>query len=333
MGYVGAVLAIDGPDPALDVVRAALLRADQTGERWGRVFRSSFDRIYDGVHTGRFSIDQLSKTEKAHLGSVVEIAIRREFDDVISDGHRLDYKIAGVDVDCKFSIAYSWMIPPEADGQLLIIVTADDRNSEFAVGLLRATDANLTSSSNRDRKRQISRSGRGAIDWLWHGELLPPNVLLDLEDDERQSIFSGKSGQQRVNELFRVAEGRRVSRNVVATVAQQHDYMKRVRANGGARSALAVEGIAIFVGDYLPQRRAAEALGLQVPLAGEFVSARLAPAGPDDPNVIELAGSAWRRWFPADGEPQPLPPTSGIGENLPESPVARAESNASGRVD
>lgn len=305
------VLTIDGPDPALDAVREALLRADPIGKRWGRLFRRSFDQIYDGVHTGRFSIDQLSKTEKAHLGSVVEIAIRREFNDVIVDGDRLDYNIAGVEVDCKFSIAYSWMIPPEADGQLLLIVTAEDRNSEFAVGLLRASDLNLTTSKNRDGKRQISRSGRGAIEWLWHGEPLPPNVLLELPDEERRTIFASKSGQQRVNELFRVAQGRRVSRNVVATVAQQHDYMKRVRANGGARSALAAEGIAIFVGDYLPQRNAAEALGLPVPLHGEFVSARLAPAQPDDPNVVEWAGSAWRLWLPLDGHPAPLPLASG----------------------
>ncbi|QUW18227.1 NaeI family type II restriction endonuclease [Agrococcus sp. Marseille-Q4369] len=305
------MLAIDGPDPQLDLVREALLRADPTAERWGRVFRRSFDQIYDGVHTGRYSIDQLSKTEKAHLGSVVEIAIRREFDDVIEDGDRLDYKIGGVDVDCKFSIAYSWMIPPEADGQILLIVTANDPDCEFAVGLIRASGSNLTSSVNRDRKRQISKFGRGAIDWLWHGELLPPNVLLELEDDERERIFAGRSGQQRVNELFRIAQGRRVSRNVVATVAQQHDYMKRVRANGGARTALAADGIAIFVGDYRPQRRAAEALGLPVPLAGEFVSARLTPAEPDDPNVVELGGSAWRQWTPGDGEPKPLPPTKG----------------------
>ncbi len=50
------------------------------------------------------------------------------------------------------------------------------------------------------------------------------------------AIFAAGSGQQRVNELFRRAQRMRVSRTVVATVAVQDDYMKRVRGGGGARA-------------------------------------------------------------------------------------------------
>ena len=63
------------------------------------------------------------------------------------------------------------------------------------------------------------------------------------------AIFARPSGQQRVNELFRRAQRMRVSRTVVATVAMQDDYMKRVRGGGGARDQLREEGIVIF-GDY-----------------------------------------------------------------------------------
>lgn len=76
---------------------------DPSGRRLARVFRESFDQVYDGQHTGRFSISQLSKTESAHLGSIVEINIRREFDDIIGDGEVMDFDIAGFDVDCKYS--------------------------------------------------------------------------------------------------------------------------------------------------------------------------------------------------------------------------------------
>ena len=73
----------------------------------------------------------------------------------------------------------------------------------------------------------------------------------------------------------------RVSRTVVATVAMQDDYMKRVRGGGGARDQLRAEGIVIF-GDYAGDQVLASALGLPRPGPGEFVSARLVPrpAGP-----------------------------------------------------
>jgi len=58
-----------------------------------------------------------------------------------------------------------------------------------------------------------------------------------------------KSGQQRVNELFRRAQGRPVSRTAVLTVVTRPgDPMKRVRYNGGARDQLRPEGIVIFGG-------------------------------------------------------------------------------------
>ncbi len=41
----------------------------------------------------------------------------------------------------------------------------------------------------------------------------------------------------------------------------QYDYMKRLRANGGAPDTLRHEGIAILIGTYLPQRQLAADLG------------------------------------------------------------------------
>ena len=81
---------------------------------------------------------------------------------------------------------------------------------------------------------------------------------------------------RRVNQLFRRAQRMRVSRTVVATVAMQDDYMKRVRGGGGARDQLRAEGIVIF-GDYAGDQVLASALGLPRPGPGEFVSARLVP--------------------------------------------------------
>ena len=61
--------------------------------------------------------------------------------------------------------------------------------------------------------------------------------------------------------------GAGLSRTVVATVAMQDDYMKRVRGGGGARDELRAEGIVIF-GDYAGDQVLASALGLPRPGPG-----------------------------------------------------------------
>ena len=104
--------------------------------------------------------------------------------------------------------------------------------------------------------------------WLHARAPLQENALIRLPERDVAAIFAPSSGQQRVNELFRRAQRMRVSRAVVATVAMQDDYMKRVRGGGGARDQLRAEGIVIF-GHY------AGDLGLRRPGPGEFVSARL----------------------------------------------------------
>jgi len=104
-----------------------------------------------------------------------------------------------------------------------------------------------------------------------------------------------KSGQQKVNELFRSAVGRAV----VATVAQQDDYMKRVRENGGARTTLRPEGI-IILGQYRSHATVARALGLPVPGPGDSVSVRLSPADSAGPGVAEIRGRFWKIAKPGD---------------------------------
>ena len=90
-----------------------------------------------------------------------------------------------------------------------------------------------------------------------------------------------------------------IGRGVVATVAQQDDYMKRVRDNGGSRQHLRPEGIVVF-GDYQSHRSMAACLGLPQINDGDSMSARLVRvAGPDE-KAIELDG-AWYRLC-ADGE-------------------------------
>jgi hypothetical protein len=300
--------AADG-DPELDQVAAALRAADPDATLMAGAIRDAFDLLLDGQHTGRYRWDQLHKTEKTHAGTLIEIGIQRRLG--LADGTTLDYSIAGTEVDCKFSQrSGGWMIPPEAEDRLLLLVQASDDDGTWSAGLVRARPGYLREAGNRDLKRTLNDAGRGAIEWLSLDARLPENVLLRLPERDVTAIFGWPKGQQRVNELFRRALGRRISRTVVATVARQDDPMKRVRENGGARDQLRGEGIVIF-GDYAAHQALAAALALPVPGPGEFVSARLARC------AEPLAGTRFIRLHGADWVVAGTPEAPGPAPRLP----------------
>lgn len=286
------------PDEELDAVAAEIRQLDPTGERTARVLRDTLDQLYDGQRTGRYNWYQLHKTEKTHCGTLVEINLHREFE--FGDGELLDYRIADIDVDCKYSQGKTWTIPPEAVDHICLLVTANDERSRWSMGLLRIKEERLNLGRNRDRKATLNQEGRDAITWLFDDAELPPNILLQLPRETVDMIMSRKSGQQRVNELFRSALGMRVGRGVVATVAQQADYMKRVRGNGGARTSLQPAGI-VILGQSLAHRSIARDLGLPIPGRGEFVSARITPTGEQVTGTAKIGGTQY--WLATDDDP------------------------------
>ncbi len=135
-------------------------------------------------------------------------------------------------------------------------------------------------------------------EWPRRGSLAP-NLLLGLDAATRDRIFGARAargqqhGQARTNELFRSVQRRIIRRADLATVAQQDDFMKRARGNGGARTQLRAEGI-LVLGHQDSDPLIAAALGLPAPSKGEFISARVvaAQAGRDDPVAI-VAGQPW----------------------------------------
>ncbi|MFD9983534.1 NaeI family type II restriction endonuclease [Streptomyces massasporeus] len=296
-------------DPELSDVLEHIHHLDLTGQRFALVLRDTIDQLLNGEVTGRYDWKTLFKTEKTHAGTLVEINLQREFK--FDDGIDMDYRIAGVDVDCKYSQQFGgWMIPPEAIGHLCLLVWADDSKSLWSAGLLRIRREWLNGGNNRDLKLTVKAEHRNKIVWLWDKAELPENVLLHMNPKDRDLVFSHQSGQARLNELFRLVQARRIGRNVVRTVAQQKDYMKRVRGNGGARSALQKEGI-LIMGDYASHQAIAAKLGVPVPREGEFVSARVikVPPGDASPAKVELEGAWWKVAAPDDpSESGPLLP-------------------------
>jgi hypothetical protein len=293
-------------DPELEAVEAELYRLDPTSERVATVLRDTLDQLYDGQHTGRWNFSQLHKTEKTHMGTLVEINLHREFD--FDDGEHMDYQIAGVEVDCKYSMGiYGWMLPPEVVGHIALLITANDEDASWRAGLLRVTPECLGHSRNRDGKASLSLLGRERIRWLWDDHRrLPPNLFLELDEDTRNAIFAAKArrgnqhGQARLNELLRRVQSRIIRRAELATAGQQDDFMKRARSNGGSRTYLRPEGI-LVLGHQQNDPLVAKALGLNQPRKGELIAVRVVPARDDrDDPVAEINGERWSTARPDD---------------------------------
>src|ERR1022692_3814286 len=297
------------------MVEAELYRLDPTGDQFAMVLRDTLDQLYDGQRTGRWKYDQLHKTEKTYMGTLVEINLHRQFG--FDDGDATDYRIAGIEVDCKYSMTYGgWELPPEAIDHLCLLITANDEMSTWSTGLIRVREEYLRDRRNRDSKRQLSAAARSRIRQLWplHPNLAE-NIFLHLAPGDRERIFNAKAtrgtqhGQAKTNELFRTVQRRIIRRAEVATVAQQDDFMKRARGNGGARTALRPE-VVLGLGHQDTDPLGAAALGLPVPRKGEFVSARVVPARPDrDDSVAVIDRRAWALARPGDPQtPAPVIP-------------------------
>ncbi len=271
--------------------------------RFASSLRQAFDEVLDGQRTGRYDIALLDKNEKTYLGTKVEIVVRAAFE--LPQGDRMDYKIAGHDVDAKWSIHSSWSIPREAMGHICLLMSASDRKQTFDIGIVRIRRELLNVGENQDGKKTLSKDGRGQVVWLFRSAPLPANLLLSLPADTTTKIFAAGSGQQRIIELLRQVRGVLIDRNTAITVGQQLDGMKRCR---DARRVLSREGIAVL-GHQNDSPKIAQALNLPVPTKGSLISVRLArvPENTADRPTAVIAG---QRFAVADNdEPTiPLPP-------------------------
>jgi hypothetical protein len=301
-------------------------------ERFRWALRDSLDELLDGQRTGRWAYQHLTKTEKTYLGTAVEVNLTKEF--AIENGDDLDWRIAGRDIDCKFSKDVGgWEIPMEMylcadhgerggrDDHPAVVTWMNDDTSQWAAGIVRITDERLrwkrergengarVRAYNRDNKRKLSDGAKSDVYWLWGGLQtdLPTNLLRHLDAESRERILTASlrshspSGQQRVNQLFREVQDRLIGRQAVLTVGQQDDAPKRAR---DARIKLRPEGI-VVLGHQGSHPHVARALGLPEPIKGEWISTRLVPVSCDDERPkFSLDGQFWAR---ACGE-EPLHP-------------------------
>ncbi|MCC2606811.1 NaeI family type II restriction endonuclease [Planctobacterium marinum] len=283
-------------DKELDSVYKWFISQTNYESRLIDAIRKAIDEVIDGPRTGRFTYKQLEKTEKTYLGTKVEILLRAEFG--LSKGEDMDYQVNGIEVDCKYTgHTWGWSIPREAMGHICLLVRADDEKGTASVGLIRISEEVLNKGKNQDGKRTISKAGRGEILWLIDDGKMSINQLFIWSQDVIEQIWSKESGQQRLNELFRLKQGELIDRQTIATVAEaKDDPMKRVRANGGARSYLSKEGI-IILGHQNDHPRICQDLGLEIPNKGQVISIRIVN---DKNGPLDLAGEKWRVAYLSD---------------------------------
>ena len=295
-------------EPEITAIAAWFRKKDPTGEVTAEVIRDSFDLALDGQRTGRWCYGQLTKTEKTHLGTILQLELQKEYD--ISDDGPLDYAVAGIPVDCKYSAEFGkWQIPREMYrptenptdedvNHIALLVWAEEASRAWWTGLIRITDDRLSPGRNRDMKRTLRPEALADVHWIWpQPPLLPKNTLLELSDEDRIAIFSHRSGQKRINELLRRVQLTTIRRSVIETVAQQEDPLKRPR---DAREQLRPDGILVF-GHEKAHRQVAHALGIDrlptvdyLPDKGEFLTARVVPADPGTERpVAVIEGRSW----------------------------------------
>lgn len=255
----------------LKKLEAALLKGGGGIERVRaevpQLIRRAIDEVIDAPRTGRFTLRETEKTEKTYLGTKIEILLRKFFG--FPKG-ALDLHIEGHDVDIKNTVGSNWMIPTEAVNKACILIASDEKKALCKVGLIVCRSEYLSTGKNKDSKRSVSKRGFENILWILYDQPYPPNFWERLDPSVVKRILACKAGTERIVQLFCEVQKKPIHRDVIQAVAQQKDYMKRLRKNGGARDHLAREKIAILSGTY--HNAILERLGLSKIAPDEFMA-------------------------------------------------------------
>ena len=231
------------------------------------------DFVLDPVRTARTTIAELDKVEKTFIGLKIEHFLRDWLD--VPKGARRDLIVDGIEAGIKNSIRAAWMIPPETyseDGPCLLIATAKF-DGMCSLGLIVAREAYLNPGLNRDQKRSIGEAGRKNIMWLVQAMPYPQSRWLGIDMQRFRELRQQQPGAARAAQFFRENIGRIIHRTInEALLHDQHDYMKRLRKNGGARDQLESDGLLLLSG----AQQSSAAIAYGYPLSkDEFVAVRL----------------------------------------------------------
>ena len=218
-------------------------------EKFPLLIREAIDFVLDPVRTARTRVSELDNIEKTFVGLKVEHFVRDMLD--VPKGVR-DLSIAGLDVDIKNTVRDTWMIPPETfiRAEPCLVIASDENTHKCCVGLIVAHETYLNV-RNRDQKRSVSAAAFCNILWLIEGATYPESRWKGLNMERFRELRKVRGGTNRAVAFFSENLRKRMHRIVIQSLLfDQHDYMKRLRANGGARDVLKRRGVALLSGIY-----------------------------------------------------------------------------------
>ncbi|TAH37515.1 MAG: hypothetical protein EYC62_01120 [Alphaproteobacteria bacterium] len=248
-----------------------------------KLIRRSIDEVIDTPRTQRLKLKELEKTEKAYIGTKIEILLRDFLD--IPKGVVLDLQINGLEVDIKNTIKRDWMIPQEAFGKICILVRSSEEKSKCDLGLIVTRTEYLSKGQNQDKKKRISAEGQKQIYWIMKDYPYPRNFWEDVEEETAKAIMSASSGNKRLVTLFKNFPHIPISRQIIEGVGRQKDFMRRIRKGGGARDFFKENGIALLSGTF--DSEIIEQLGLKTCSKEEFIAVE-----PNTPEAIQILKNA-----------------------------------------
>jgi hypothetical protein len=239
--------------PILARIRESILT--QTGgiealqTKFPLLIREAIDFVLDPVRTARTRMRELDNIEKTFVGLKIEHFVRDMLD--VPKGVR-DLRIAGIDLDIKNTVRDTWMIPPETftGEEPCLLIASDEKTHKCWLGLIVARESYLNA-GNRDQKRSVSASAFSNILWLIEAAPYPESRWKGLDMERFRELRKLHGGTSRAVAFFSENLRKPVHRIVIQSLLfDQHDYMKRLRVNGGARDILKRRGIALLSGLY-----------------------------------------------------------------------------------
>jgi restriction endonuclease NaeI len=226
-------------DPEVESVAERILESagpDPAG-LFANAIRQSIDEVLDGPRTGRWSFDDLEKTEKTYIGTKIEIVVRTLLG--LERGSDLDLDIDGTPVDIKWAMNSGWQIPREAIDQICLCIGGLRNLTQFQVGVVRCGEDLLNVGRNQDKKTTLSTAGREAMRLLVSPRPLPGNFVDEMDPGIRARAVGRPTIQARIDSLFAQMPYTPIPRTAVATIARTTgDPMRRTRADKRAGGGL-----------------------------------------------------------------------------------------------
>jgi hypothetical protein len=150
----------DDPNVSLDDFKLTLNNISGLNSKLRKAVKGGLDEAKGRQDT----IDDLDPTEKTVIGIKVESYIRDGL--ALSRGKDCDCKIEDFEFDIKTTVRNNWCISPKQvrNKSLLLLIKLDD--TKFSCGILKVSEGILNKGANRDKKRNISKSGKDKIIWI-----------------------------------------------------------------------------------------------------------------------------------------------------------------------